>query len=96
MTALLTDPSLQRALSACLASATTPQAPKPPEVCFEWANSRHETQFQTNLSKADYQRLYKLGFLVKSGSVRGGKRRYYTIPDAARLRLVISGFGLPV
>jgi len=95
-TVLPADLKLQRALTSCLACATQPQAPNAPEVCYEWANSRHETQFQKCLSKTDYQRLHRLGFLVKSGSARGGKRRYYAIPDAAQLRLLISGLGLAV
>ena len=57
-------------------------------ICFAWVRNSYRRRFGIEITRAQFERLWRLGFLEKADDSRGGQRRYYRLcePDGiARL-----------
>ncbi len=69
----------------------------PPEkraVCFYWVIDQYEKRFGGGFHQSVLRELADMGLLGRGYTVRGGSRRYYTIPDPAQVEILLAGWGL--
>src|SRR5438270_13489612 len=60
-------------------------APQDREVCYSWLIDRYVQRFGRAFHQSVLSELADMGFLNRGDTVRGGARRYYTIPDPAKV-----------
>jgi hypothetical protein len=69
----------------------------PPEqrmICHYWVIDTYFNRFGTNFHQGRLRQLAKLGLLKAAYTVRGGARRYYTIPDPERVVELLTAWQL--
>jgi hypothetical protein len=84
------DVESRQVLSACFDYWSREQLPEADRViCFAWVARVYRERFGLDLSRAKFDRLAALGLLEKADSSRGGRRRYYRVPEPAAIRAAI-------
>ncbi len=88
-------PELQRVLWACYQCwVTSPNPPATREIWYGWILGGYRERFSASFHQSALQQLAGLGFLQAGGNARGGRRRYYTLPNPERVRQALDQWGL--
>jgi hypothetical protein len=76
------DQESRRILWACVEFVRhTPRPDLDKSVCFRWVLPTFRKAFGCDFHQTRLKQLAADGFLCESDSVRGGKRRYYTVTE---------------
>ena len=87
------DPRLQRALQASYEYWSGEDQPVEQRlICFRWIKNRCRARFGMALTRAQFDRLWRLGLLEKADTSRGGDRRYYRLCDPEAIRCLVERF----
>jgi len=85
------DPEFLRVLQACYecwSRGTSPSEKR--SICHSWITGLYETLFGGSFHQGRLRTLARRGLLREEDTSRGGHRRYYTMPDPARVAELVS------
>lgn len=93
--ALKNDPELQHILWACYEYWRQEKLPvRQRAICYNWVIDVYKDRFDQRFHQSKLTKLARLGFLKKDYPTRAGSRRYYKIPAADQIEVLLKEWRL--